>query len=68
MSSTDGDARPTIDAHKVFEEGTEIDRAVRNGARSARRRHKLLGIPLVVWEDGRVVHVPPEEIVVGDEE
>ncbi len=23
--------------------------------------HKRLGLPLVVWRDGKVVHMPPEE-------
>jgi hypothetical protein len=23
--------------------------------------HKRLGLPLVVWRDGKVVHIPPEE-------
>jgi hypothetical protein len=26
------------------------------------REHKLLGQPIVVWRDGKVVWVPPEEI------
>jgi hypothetical protein len=28
------------------------------------RIHKLLGNPIVVWRDGRVIIIPPEEIVV----
>ena len=26
------------------------------------REHKLLGLPIVIWRDGKVVWVPPEEI------
>lgn len=31
------------------------------------REHKLLGFPIVVWRDGKVVWVPPEEIELTDE-
>ena len=30
--------------------------------REALARHKALGIPVVIWRDGEVVEVPPEEI------
>ncbi len=30
----------------------------------ARSLHKALGVPIVIWRDGKVVEVPPEEIVV----
>ena len=33
-------------------------------SRDALRRHKALGVPAVVWRDGRVVEIPPEEIEV----
>jgi hypothetical protein len=32
--------------------------------RQALREHKLLGHSIVVWQDGRVVDLPPEEIPV----
>jgi hypothetical protein len=39
-----------------------VIRGIRNGVRAALRRHKLLGQSIVVWRDGKVVEVPPEEI------
>jgi hypothetical protein len=30
-------------------------------------RHKKLGEPIVIWRDGKVVWVPPEEIEVPDD-
>jgi len=30
--------------------------------REARARHKALGQSIVVWRDGKVVEIPPEEI------
>jgi len=52
------------DIAKLFQEGTQIDAAVERAAREARLRHKQLGVPLVVWREGKVVEIPPEEIVV----
>jgi predicted ABC-type ATPase len=42
----------------------EITAALHEAARDARRRHKAFGVPLVIWRDGKVVEVPPEEIEV----
>jgi len=55
---------PTVDVDQLCQEGTQIDLAVERAARDARLRHKQLGVPLVVWRDGKVVEIPPEEIVV----
>lgn len=54
--------RPDVD--RILREGTEITSALERAARQARFEHKLRGIPLVVWIDGKTVHVPPEQIVV----
>lgn len=37
---------------------------VRRGVSVALDRHKKLGQSIVIWKDGKVVEVPPEEIVV----
>lgn len=42
----------------------EITAALHEAAQDARRRHKAFGVPLVIWRDGKVVEVPPEEIEV----
>lgn len=46
----------------------KITEALQLAAQDARRLHKQTGHPIVVWEDGKVVWIPPEEIVVGDED
>ena len=43
-------------------DGETIDRALRDGVRAALVRHAKLGQSIVVWRDGRVAIVPPEEI------
>ena len=41
-----------------------VTEAVREAGREARLLHKKMGVPLVVWQDGKVVEIPPEEIVI----
>lgn len=53
--------------HPISELLADTDRvtdAIRQAGRDARLRHKQMGVPLVVWRDGQVVEIPPEEIVV----
>lgn len=53
--------RPNLAA--LFEDDA-LDDAIRQAGRDARLRHKQMGVPLVIWRDGKVVEIPPEEIVV----
>ena len=45
-----------------------IARALGRGVREALLRHKLAGNPVAAWRDGRVVWIPPEDIVIPPEE
>ena len=54
------DSEKTID--QLFREITPIERALRRAVREALIRHKKLGQRIVVWRDGQVVWIPPEEI------
>ena len=45
-----------------------LTEAVRKAVRAAVEDHKQAGNPVAGWRDGKVVLVPPEEIVVPDEE
>lgn len=51
------DAKP--DVGPILQDRDRIDRALRRAVREAVRRHKLLGNPVAVWKDGKVVWVPP---------
>lgn len=53
---------PRPDLIEVLKDGREIDAALERAGRDAIRRHKRGGVPLVIWKDGQVVHVPPEEL------
>ena len=46
----------------LFEDGAAIDAALAKAAEAARREARLLGRPLIVWQDGQVVEVPPDQI------
>ncbi len=43
---------------------SEMESVLREAVREARRRHKALGETIVVWREGKVVVVPPEQIEV----
>jgi hypothetical protein len=55
------------DIGKIMSAGVEVDRAVARAAREARIENKRLGIPLVLWRAGKVVLIPPEEIIIDHE-
>ena len=42
----------------------EIERVFRLAVNDALAMHKRLGNPIATWKDGKVVIVPPEEIVI----
>ena len=50
------------DVARLFEEGTSIDEALNAAVREAVLRHKQQGQPLVVWRDGKIVLLPPDEV------
>ena len=53
-----------IDIGERLADTERVTEAVREAGREARLKHKQLGVPIVVWRDGQVVEIPPEEIVV----
>ncbi|MBI2059384.1 MAG: hypothetical protein HYT87_06385 [Nitrospirae bacterium] len=55
-------SRNNVDIDRIFSEGKLIDRALRDGVRAAMIRHKQLGLPVVDFQDGKIVLVPPQKI------
>ena len=55
------------DSHLDHSERTErldeIQQAMKQAVREALMRHKQAGNPVATWRDGRVVWIPPEEIL-----
>ena len=58
------DEKPDIEA--LFADGREIDAAIAKAVREAILEHKRAGNPIAVWQDGRVVWIPPDEIAVDE--
>jgi len=58
MTASRGDK----DIDRIFIEGVLVDRAVRDAVREAIRQHRQAGLPMAVWEDGKVVWVDAAEL------
>jgi hypothetical protein len=44
----------------VLRDGEAIDRAIARAHREVVLRHRRLGLPLVIWRDGKVLEVPAD--------
>jgi len=59
--------QPAKDIGSIMRDGQEVDRAMDRAFRHVVERHRQLGIPLVIWREGRVVRVPAESIRLPEE-
>jgi hypothetical protein len=48
----------------VSKQAIEIGKVLQRAVNHALLMHKRLGNPIATWKDGKVVIVPPEEIVI----
>lgn len=55
--------REKVDIGALIEQDELVDAAIRRGAYRAMREHIRAGLPMVAWREGKVVNVPPEELV-----
>ncbi len=51
---------------EVFADPERITQALAQGVRDALLKHKQAGNPIVVWRDGKIVWIKPEEIAVQE--
>lgn len=56
-----------INIPEILKDRARLQRALEGAVQKALRMHKLMGVPAVVWEDGKVVEIPPEEIQLAEE-
>ena len=54
------------DIEALMRDDALIDGAIERAVREALREHKLFGNPIAVVRDGRLVLIPPEEIVIDE--
>jgi hypothetical protein len=59
--------RVTFSRINFAEQAKDIERILQAAVRETLSMHKRLGNPIAVWKDGKVVIVPPEEIVIAPE-
>ena len=51
-----------INIPEILKDRPRVQKALREAVQKAIRFHKLMGEPIVVWKDGKVVEIPPEQI------
>lgn len=61
------DETPSEGLRKRIAESDMVVAAVQAGVRDALILHKRAGQPIVVWENGQVVLIPADEIIIPDE-
>jgi len=59
--------RITFSRVNFAEQAKAIERILQAAVRETLSMHKRLGHSIAVWKDGKVVIVPPEEIVISPE-
>lgn len=67
-TSNGNETRAVVPEAIDFEDDEQVDRAVRLAVADALREHKRKGQYVVGWRDGKIIRVPPEEIVVPEVE
>jgi hypothetical protein len=63
-SPTDPSLSPAERVHDV----PRILAALKKAVQEALRDHKLAGNPVAIWQDGRVVWIQPEDIMIPDDD
>ena len=56
--------KPVLVSDFFAEHAKDIEKILRRTVNQALLMHKQLGNPIATWQDGKVVIVPPEEIVI----
>ena len=51
------------DMDELFRDDERILKALREAYYDAVRLHRAYGVPMVFWENGKVVEIPPEQLV-----
>lgn len=55
-----------INIPEILKDRPRVQKALRDAVQRALRIHKLMGVPIVVWENGKVVEIPPEQIQLNE--
>jgi phosphatidylserine/phosphatidylglycerophosphate/cardiolipin synthase-like enzyme len=52
----------TKDIDQIFRDGSAIDEALERAYRRAVKQHRQNGVPMVFWENGKIIKVPADQI------
>jgi hypothetical protein len=55
-----------INIPEILMDRPRVQKALRDAVQRAIHFHKLMGRPIVVWKDGKVVEIPADQIQVQD--
>ncbi|MFN2510700.1 MAG: hypothetical protein ABR568_04565 [Pyrinomonadaceae bacterium] len=58
------ETKPILTRDFVAEHAKDIEKILQRAVNQALLMHKQLGNPIATWKDGKVIIVPPEEIVI----
>jgi hypothetical protein len=50
------------DIDQIFRDGTAIDDALDRAYRRAVKQHRQNGVPMVFWENGKIIKVPADQL------
>jgi hypothetical protein len=50
------------DIDQILRDGTAIDEALDRAYRRAVRQHRQNGVPMVFWENGKILKVPADQL------
>ncbi len=53
---------PAKSVDEALNDEKRIERAFRRAFRTAVLEHRRAGVPMVFWENGKVVHVPADQV------
>ncbi|MGC9952538.1 MAG: hypothetical protein ABSF64_39880 [Bryobacteraceae bacterium] len=50
------------DIDQIFRDGTAIEEALERAYRRAVKQHRQNGVPMVFWENGKIIKVPADQL------
>ena len=50
------------DIDQIFRDGTAIEEALERAYRRAVKQHRQNGVPMVFWENGKIVEIPADQL------
>jgi hypothetical protein len=56
-----------INIPEILKDRARVQKALREAVQKALRMHKMMGVPIVVGDNGKVIEIPPEAIELLDD-